>query len=190
MGNQQLNRLLPLRTEVVMNKKEVDGYPNYEIYDDGRLWSRNYNRFLIPFKNSQHKKKYYLAYKLCREGTEKTMSAHRLVAQAFIPNPDNLPVVNHKDGNTINNVVDNLEWVTHRQNVQHAYDTNLIVVTWIGEDHPRSTYTTDQVEEICRMFASGIKPKDIVKSTTLEYQKLFRIYNRDNWKEISNKYFW
>ena len=50
---------------------------------------------------------------------------HRLVAEAFIPNPDNLKEVNHIDGNHDNNQVSNLEWITHQANVQHSFDTGI-----------------------------------------------------------------
>ena len=56
----------------------------------------------------------------------KTISVHRLIAETFIPNPENLPVVNHIDGNTWNNAVENLEWVTIQDNVRHAYRTGLV----------------------------------------------------------------
>ena len=58
----------------------------------------------------------------------KNIGMHRLVAKAFLSNPNNLPVVNHKDGNGFNNDVSNLEWMTESQNSQHAHDTNLISI--------------------------------------------------------------
>lgn len=63
----------------------------------------------------------YLNVKLHKDAHGKMMSVHRLVAIAFIPNPNNLPQVNHKDCNKTNNCVDNLEWITNRDNVIYAF---------------------------------------------------------------------
>lgn len=62
----------------------------------------------------------YLHYKIRYNGTRKTLKAHRLIALAFIPNPDNKPYINHIDGNKTNNNISNLEWVTAKENTRHA----------------------------------------------------------------------
>lgn len=67
--------------------------------------------YKVPLTNKEHIRKYYLV--------------HRLVAQAFIPNPDNLPQVNHIDGQKLNNNLENLEWCTREYNVRHSYKIGL-----------------------------------------------------------------
>jgi hypothetical protein len=70
----------------------------------------------------------YMKIRLCSDsGQYKTWAVHRLVALAFLPNLENKPQVNHKDGNKKNNVLQNLEWVSQIENTRHAYDTGLAV---------------------------------------------------------------
>ena len=81
---------------------------------------------------------------------------HRAVAYTFLPNPNNLPEVNHKDGNKINNAVDNLEWCTAHENQQHKYDTGLIDKKLIsGENNHHSKLTTEIVEYIRQNYIKG-----------------------------------
>jgi len=171
-----------------MERKTVRWSPSYDVYEDGRVWSRHTGRLLKPFLSTQSDE--YLSVKLCEDCEERTISVHRLVAEHFVPNPDNLGTVNHKDGNKQNNHRSNLEWMTQGDNKRHAFQTGVSVAWWQGDTHSRSTFTNEEVHEICSLFQSGVKPLDLAKSTTLLYQKLFRIWNRDNWKSISKDYSW
>lgn len=76
---------------------------------------------------------------------------HRLVASSFIPNPDNKPCVNHKDGDKKNNHVNNLEWVTHKENTKHAIDNGLIKQQ--GKNEGRLKYTNQQ----CKVVVDRVK---------------------------------
>ncbi len=87
----------------------------------------------------------YLNIKLNKNGEGKDFLIHRLVAQAFIPNPENKSTVNHKDGNKFNNCVENLEWQTQSENNHHAVNTGL---SKSGEDCKFSKLTNEQVRYI------------------------------------------
>lgn len=85
---------------------------NYIVFEDGRIFKR-----LDPPASSG-------GYRFVRIG-KKSYPLHRVIASAFIPNPENKPEVNHIDGNKSNNAVSNLEWVTRKENMQHALKTGL-----------------------------------------------------------------
>ncbi len=98
--------------------KNIKGYGGiYQVSDEGEVRSLNYRntgrvQVLKPNKNNCG----YLLVTLYKNGKRKSFSVHRLVAEAFLPNPDNLPEINHKDENKANNCASNLEWCDRKYN--------------------------------------------------------------------------
>lgn len=110
------NRIENLPHEIWRNIENFEGI--YQVSNFGRVKSLHWfgGRLINPLTN----KKGYLSVILSKDGTTKHFKVHKLVAQAFLPNPDNKPIVHHRDGNRSNNCVENLEWVTHRENQQYS----------------------------------------------------------------------
>nr|WP_302598403.1 NUMOD4 domain-containing protein [uncultured Cellulosilyticum sp.] len=98
--------------------KAVEGFENYLVSNYGRILNLDTGRILKPRSNNG-----YQAVMLCKNGEEKQVFVHRLVAQAFIPNIENKPQVNHIDENKANNHLSNLEWVTAKENINHGTRT-------------------------------------------------------------------
>ena len=105
--------------------KDIKSYEGiYQVSNLGRVrsFAKSYDpHIMTPMPNQ----KGYMRIFLINGTKHKWLRVHRLVAMAFIPNPNNLPQVNHKDGNKLNNCVDNLEWVTNQENCEHAQRNGL-----------------------------------------------------------------
>ena len=102
--------------------KDVEGYEGkYMVSNHGNIWSHNKQKIMVP----SFCKDKYLKVSLHKGGEQKTKQVHRIVAEAFLENKDNKPQVNHRDGNKENNRLDNLEWVTAKENCDHAIKEKL-----------------------------------------------------------------
>lgn len=144
---------------------EYDG--KYEVSNKGNVRTAYYDNLkniaLIP----RHE---YLVVSLYKDGKNKTHRVHRLVAKCFIPNPENNPIVNHKDGNKHNNVSSNLEWTTAGGNVRHA----VAMVKRSGgvwnDSKPKIIYCPED-DTICKSIAEASRRYRIDKKTIKEYVK-------------------
>lgn len=93
--------------------RDVKGYEGlYGVTSCGKIWSYKRKKFLVPIPHKDG----YLRVNLCKDGKCKTFLVHRLVAEAYIPNSDNLPQVDHIDENKNHNYINNLQWITNRDN--------------------------------------------------------------------------
>ena len=102
--------------------KDIKGYEGlYQISNKGRVKSLGNNKTKKEKILKPRKCNGYFSVRLCKKGEKpKPFDIHRLVAEHFLPNPDNLPVVNHKDENKLNNNVENLEWCTFAYNTIYS----------------------------------------------------------------------
>ena len=127
---------------------------------------------------------------LCKGGHQTKISIHRMVAEAFIPNPLNLPEVNHIDGIKTNNVVTNLEWCTDSYNKKHAYDTGLKKSPEglnQGIKHGMSKLVDDNVLLVLRLLELGLSQYKIAKIVGINQSGISRIKNNKLWHHIERK---
>lgn len=165
----------------------VQGYEtNYEVSSLGRIRSLNASRnyqaghIMAPSSNRYG----YYVVNLRRDGTSHGVSLHRLVAKAFIPNPQQLPQVNHKNGVKTDNRVQNLEWVSARQNIRHRFDT-LKHSGHVGESHPAHKLTERDVVDIrARYAAGGIRQVDLANQYGVTASAISAIICRTKWKHV------
>lgn len=103
-----------------MNWKKIKGFPNYSVSDCGQVRNDKFNRTLtFSYYKATHTS--YARVTLFVDGIRHYMQVHRLVAIAFLPNPNDLPQVDHKDTNGLNNRKDNLQWFSCSDNIKKAF---------------------------------------------------------------------
>ena len=97
--------------------KDIENYEGlYAVTSCGKVWSYKSKRFLRPYANTDG----YQRISLCKNGEVKKYYIHRLVAEAYLPNPENLPQVDHIDNDKTHNYLNNLQWITNRDNSRKA----------------------------------------------------------------------
>lgn len=187
--NQQLSSM-----ERVIKFRLWEEFPKYEVGDNGSIWSLNYNNTQQRHEIKQHIDKYGYKYVvLVVDGKRYKRLVHRMVAISFIENPENKPQVNHVDGNKINNIVENLEWNTARENVIHSYASNLKRTTekqklvasirYSGTNNPKCKLTKEIVSEIRKLRGEGNTLDELSVRYNISKSQVSSICTFKTWKQ-------
>lgn len=156
--------------------------PYYLISNTGSVKSidRKYHKGKILKSRLRANGYYYVSLSL--NGIVKDKTIHRLVAQAFIPNPDYKKCVNHKDCNKLNNVVANLEWVTHGENQKHAIENNL--TAW-GEKQAISKLREGDVRTIRSLYFGGVyNQPTLARAYGVTQPTIWNIVHYKTWRQL------
>lgn len=116
--------------------KPIPEYEEYYATTLGRIWSEKSHKWLKQsLRGDKSIGSMYLSVTLSKDGIRKSYTVHRLIAETFIPNPNNFPQVNHKDENKLNNKIENLEWCDNQYNVTYGDRLLKSVATRISNGH-------------------------------------------------------
>lgn len=180
--------------------RKIKDFENYYISSNGFVYSRRKKtkrlKELYTIKNSKHS---YIKFNLRKDKKSVGKLLHRLIAEHFIPNPNNFKEINHIDGNKTNNHINNLEWCSREKNMQHAVRNNLIGGhKWNCESKkkliksrienlngsPNSKLTKEQVLEIRRRYDSGERAYKICLDFPINRIATSRVGKRETYGHI------
>ena len=165
--------------------KTIDGMPGYEFGYDGTVKSlpKKGNGYKTIITKGHERKTGYFVFTICINGKEKQEKVHRLIAKAHIPNPHNLPEVNHLDAIKSNNAVSNLEWTTNPDNRKHAAINGLMPM---GERVGTAKLTNKQALEI---FESKLSVAELSEIYSVGRCIIGNIKNGRTWGHLTGKKF-
>jgi uncharacterized protein YehS (DUF1456 family) len=165
--------------------KNVAGYEGlYQVSNLGNVKSLSYRHTNKP--KILKKIKMSIGYEcvfLAKDKVKKMFYIHRLVANAFIKNINNLPTINHIDGVKTNNILSNLEWMSFTDNNKHAY-LNGLIIQKKGEEHHKSKLKNLDVMFI---FNSKLSLRVLAKKYNVSKTSIHDIKNGKNWSHLTNK---
>lgn len=176
--------------------KDVVGWEDrYEVSNLGNVKSKSYMKctanmhgpmsFMTkpkPMKQVMNESGYW-TIDLRKDKKRATGIVHRLVAGAFVPNPDSLPIVNHMDSDRVNNRWDNLEWCTQQHNVQHSYDSGSN--SNAGDLHPRKVLSEALVKEMRIKYNAGTTRNELVDEYGFKYCTIDKAVRGINWSNVT-----
>lgn len=169
--------------------KPIKGFEDrYLISNFGRVISLRYRSGpdRKELKKYMHNRGYWQV-DLYKNKKNERHRVHQLVAKYFVPNPKKLPHINHKDGDKLNNIAENLEWVTNKQNIQHAHKNGLFDYTKKqGSNNAMSKLSPSDVAKIY-LLGDYFSNQELSRMFNISYQTITRIRSKRGWKSLLDK---
>ena len=178
--------------------KDVKDFGGYKVSNNGRV--KSLDRYVVDkngkrmFYNGIYLKQHvdkdgYLRVQLNKEGKGYNVGVHRLVLLAFVPNPENKPQVNHKNGIKNDNRLENLEWCTNSENQLHAIEiglvTNFVIPDNTGINNGRAKLTESDVKMIRELYATGkYRQKELANMFGINQTGISGIILRKTWRSV------
>jgi len=169
-------------------KEIVGDFTSYRVFEDGEVFStrtsnpvwKKMTPSLSRVKHAAGKMPGYRFFRCTINGRRVPQRIHRILAKEFIPNPENKPQVNHKDGNKQNNLLSNLEWVTAKENAIHAAR---VLKKVVGENAYQAKLDRHQVAWI-RYGDHGLQQKEMAEMLGVHKVTVHHAYHRQSWKDF------
>lgn len=160
---------------------EIPGFNSkYLVSDVGAVFNKSGKKLYVSID-----KHGYPRVALYKNGRRSGYTVHRLVCNAFLPNPDNKPVVNHKNGIRTDNRIENLEWCTVSENVLHGFKMGRVGKTAKGEAAPHHILKEKDIPEIRKMLSSGeLSLKEIGARYGVSLHTIYSVKSGKNWNHI------
>jgi hypothetical protein len=162
--------------------KIIPEAPKYEASTLGKIRNAETKREL---KFSEIRRGYKIFKAYYKDGDKRNMTVHKAVATTFVPNPDNLPQLNHKNGNKADNRMENLEWCTCKQNIKHAFKEGLRKKTYTIEH--RAKITEKMARRIKMGLEMGLRQNELVDIYNVSKSTVEGMKNGSRWGHIKLK---
>ena len=165
-----------------MERKKIADF-DYEVDRQGNIYRIGNDKPKYQSVNRDG----YKVVGLWKNNKSTAKTVHRLIALAFLPNPENKPCVNHINGDKQDNRLENLEWATYSENTIHSFENGLQVAPK-GEEVYNAKHTNEQIHEICKLMEEGLRNIEIIEKLGVPKSLLKNIRNGRSWESIKSQY--
>lgn len=163
-----------------MEKKNIDiNGIIYTIYENGDVYHGN-----IKIQQRPSNPDGYACFTDGRKNNRISIKAHTVVGKLFVDNPNNYPEIDHLDGNRMNPNMNNLEWVTHEENIKRAYEKGKYKSHITGEDNPKAKLKEDIIRNIRKDFENGLTQNKISTKYKVPWSTVHNIVTYQTWKHV------